>query len=256
MKKIISSTALLGLILVFTLSCHRDIPVEDIILSPSSATLFVGETQEFTVRCLPEEATNLDELNIYSSNPSVITYENGIVTAQAQGNAALTAACGNVVVQSRIKVYKDKLFKGNNVYGIDYATGYRYMMGQATPQEMDIELIHKAANGTTQQFRAWITMDQLGKELDFTQPLEGGPFVGTYANNNEDGYLVYGSSVGTPMIVKADWSGADGVTLTRGILRIDEGNGVNRFRIHADFELSSGYKFGTDWEGYASMKNE
>lgn len=256
MKNSFASAALLGLILVFASSCHRDIPVNDIILEPSSATLFVGETQEFTVRCLPDEATNTDELLVYSSNPSILTYENGVVTAQAQGNAALTAACGNVVTQARIKVYKDKLYKGKDVYGIDYASGHRYMMGQATPQEMDIELVHKAANGTTQQFRAWITMDQLGKDLDFTQPLEGGPFVGTYANSNEDGYLVYGSYEGTPMIVKADWSGADGVTLTRGILRIDQNGGPNKFRIHADFELSSGYKFGTDWEGSANMVNE
>ena len=247
---------LLVLIPCICLSCHREIPVTEIVLTPGEATLFIGETQEFTVQCFPEEATNTDQLLIYSSSEKIFTYENGVVTAKGAGNAALTATCENVVAQARIKVYKDKLYKGNAVYGIDYATGYRYMMGQSTPQEMEIELIHSGAYGTTQRFRAWITMDQVGKDLDFTQPLEGGPFVGTYANNNEDGYLIYGSYEGTPMIVRADWSDADGITLTRGILRIEDAGGFNRFRLHADFELSSGYKFGTDWEGSANMKIE
>ena len=52
---------------LFTLAaCQRDIPVTDIYLEPTAKTLFVGESFDLHVQYLPEDATNLDEMQIYS----------------------------------------------------------------------------------------------------------------------------------------------------------------------------------------------
>ena len=95
--------------------------------------------------------------------------------------------------------------------------------------------------------------DQLGKELDFTKAIEGWAYVGVYVNNNEDGYLVFSSPDGEPSIHLADWGDPGNVTLTRGILKVEHLHFTD-YRIHADFELSNGYRFSTDWEGTASLK--
>ena len=247
--KILALTALF----VLGTACEKEVPVEWIEIEPNGATLFVGESMPFTITCLPEEATNTDELEVYTSNESIITWSNGVVTAVDDGRATLSAICGNAFEQVRITVYRYKINKGDASYGIDYATGYNYLMGTGTVQEMEITLIHQAADGSTQNFRAWVTCEQLGKDLDYTKPL-GDSFVGVYANNNEDGYLVYSSSEGTPFIVEADWTFTD-LTLKRGILRVDHIDGI-RYKVHADFELSNGYAFNTDWEGLANMKTE
>ena len=237
-----------------TAACEKDIPVDWIGMDPGRATLFVGESIPVTITCEPENATNVDELLVYSSNESIITWSDGVVTARDAGRAALTATCGNVLAQSIIKVYRDKIDKGGASYGIDYATGYQYLMGGSTVQEIEIILIHEEPGEPTQNFKIWLKTEQLGKDLDYTKPLDGS-FVGVYANNNENGYLVYSSSEGTPFIVLADWTFVDDVTLTRGILRVDDLSGY-RYRVHADFELSNGYAFGTDWEGIANMSVE
>ena len=255
MKRLFQSLFLLMLpALLLTAACHREIPVDTIRIEPASATLFVGETLDITVSCYPEDATNTDELMVYSTNERIASYQNGTVTARSTGTAAITAACGNVLDQCRIKVYKDKFQKGDNTYGVDYATGYLYQMGTGTTQELEIVLVHNDTDGSTQNFKVWLLNEQLGRELDYTQPLEG-TFVGVYTNNNEDGYFVYSSGEGTPMIVRADWSYADGATLARGILKVENPE-ANRYRIHADFELSNGYRFSTDWEDAASLKIE
>jgi hypothetical protein len=57
---------------------------------------------------------------------------------------------------------------------------------------------------------------------------------------------------GEPRIKTADWSDTD-ATLKHGILHVDQGTS-NQYKIHVDFELSNGYSFGTDWEGYVNMK--
>lgn len=235
-------------------ACEREIPVSEIEIDPSRATLFVGESLPVTITWQPEDATNIDELLVYSTNESIVSWADGVVTGRDAGKAAVTASCGNVMAQSIIKVYRDKINKGDASYGIDYATGYEYLMGESTVQELEIMLVHEASGGATQNFKVWLKSEQLGTDLDYTKPLDGS-FVGVYANNNEDGYLVYSSSEGTPFIVLADWSYAGDVTLTRGILRVDALSG-HRYRVHADFALSNGYAFSTDWEGLVSMTLE
>lgn len=255
MKRLVQTLSIALPTLLLMTACHRDIPVDTIEIEPKSATLFVGETCDVTVRCYPEEATNLDELLVYSANKSVITYENGKVTAMGGGRAAVTATCGNVVAQSIFTVYQYKFTKNNKSYGIDYASGHNYYCSEPTVQEVEIILIHTDPNGDLQKFDVWVQAGQLGQELDFTKPITGWSYVGVYLNNNEDGYLVFASEDGTPSIHLADWSDPGNVTLTRGLLRVDN-LGFSKYRIHADFELSNGYRFSTDWEGTSNMKTD
>ena len=238
---------------LFPLSCQKDIPVESITISPGTATLFVGESREITVSCFPEEATNLDELQVYSTNEKIVQYQNGQITGVGGGDAAISATCGNVLSQCRVKVYKDKFLKNGMTFGIDYATGYEYLKSEPTVQEIEIILVHNEPNGDLQKFDVWVQFDQLGKELDFTKAIEGWAYVGVYVNNNEDGYLVFSSPEGEPGIHLADWGDPGNVTLTRGILKVEHLHFTD-YRIHADFELSNGYRFSTDWEGTASLK--
>ena len=234
-------------------SCQKDIPVESIKINPASMTLFVGETREINVQYFPEEATNLDELQIYSTNEKIARYQDGRVTAVSGGDVAISATCGNVLGQCIIKVYKDQFLKNGKTYGIDYATGYQYFCSEPTVQEVEIILVHKEPNGDLQQFDVWVQVGQLGKELDFTKPIDGWSYVGVYLNNNEDGYLVFSSEEGEPSIRLADWGDPGNVTLTRGILKVEHLHFFD-YRIHADFELSNGYRFSTDWEDSASLK--
>ena len=234
-------------------ACQNDVPVDWIEIKPAHATIFVGESIPLAIACLPEDATNTDELQVYSTNESIVSWADGVATGRDAGKAAVTASCGNAMAQCIIKVYRDKIKKGNAAYGIDYATGYQYLMGESTVQELEIVLVHTEDDGSTQNFKVWLKSEQLGKDLDYTKPLDGS-FVGVYANNNEDGYLVYSSESGTPYIVLADWSYTD-ATLKRGLLRVDALQG-HRYKVHADFELSNSYAFSTDWEGIVSMTVE
>lgn len=231
-------------------ACQKDIPVADIRIEPASATLFVGESVNLSIQCFPEEATNLDELTVYSTNESAVSYSNGVATALDGGTAAITASCGSVLAQCRIKVYKDSFSKGGKTYGIDYGTGYLNMESEASPQSIEIDLIHDAE--PRQTFQMYLRYHQLGQELDFTQPLPDA-FVSVFANNNEDGYSVFASEEDVPRIVTADFSDTPGVTLVKGILRVGQSTG-SRYKVHADFELSNGYRFFVDWEGIANLK--
>ena len=53
---------------------------------------------------------------------------------------------------------------------------------------------------------------------------------------------------------KIDHTGKpEGQDMSRGILKVEHLHFTD-YRIHADFELSNGYRFSTDWEGTASLK--
>ena len=251
MKKIFLSLLLAPALLALT-ACHPDVLVTDIFLEPTAKTLFVGESFDLQVEYMPENATNADEMQIYSTNEQIVTYANGKVTANDGGSAAITVSCGNAMAQCRVKVYRYKLEKGGNTYGIDQAYGYLLMMGEASVQALQLYLVHNAADGSSQNFQCWLRSDQLGTDIDFTRNA-GEAQVSVYANNNEDGYTIYfNEEEGCPRIVTADWSDTD-ATLTRGILRVDPVIS-NQYIIHADFELSNGYRFSTDWNGPFSLK--
>ena len=79
-----TSLLLLSLLaaLLIPCACQKDIPVTDIFIQPASATLFVGESLDLSIQCYPEDATNTDELQVYSTNESIVSYANGRITAK------------------------------------------------------------------------------------------------------------------------------------------------------------------------------
>ena len=68
------------------------IPAESVTLNKNSNTLVVGQTDSLTATVLPANTT--DELVWSTTNPSVATVENGLVTAVAAGSATIRATAG------------------------------------------------------------------------------------------------------------------------------------------------------------------
>ena len=177
-------------LLLLLVGCRkREIPVERIVVTPEVVKMFVGESQEIQVECYPSTATNLDLLTVANSKPEVADFENGKLLAKSPGNAQILARCGNVSGKSSITVYSGYFTKGGKKYGVEKATGYYYLYGQSTPQEMEIELAAYESNGEEQHFSAWIKCGNLGKTLDFMKDMDESQ-VSVWKNQNEDGYSI------------------------------------------------------------------
>jgi hypothetical protein len=246
----------LGAAMLLLSGCKKtSILVDKIEFDPEYAKLFVGEEQTFTVNCFPSSATNLEDLVITNSNPSVATFENGKLVAKSGGSTTLAAICGEVKAKADITVYSGWFTKGEKKYGVDIASGYYFTMGESTPQEMEMTLTNYLANGDTQNFWFWLKCENLGKTIDFLQDMKESQ-VSVQLNNNEDGYCVpyYSEDEGRPVVKLADWGDTD-VTLTKGLLTVTK-TGSASFKVEADFALSNGYTFTAQWEGSPIMKQE
>lgn len=66
----------------------------------------VGESQMLQVKCTPDMAN--ESISWNSSDSSIITVENGVVTAKAVGTATITATCGGFVSECTITVVDKK----------------------------------------------------------------------------------------------------------------------------------------------------
>jgi hypothetical protein len=234
----------------------QPILVESMEFEKSIVKLFPGEQQEMRLNCYPSNATNLDELSVTNTNPSVATFENGKLKAIQAGDTFLQALCGSVSTKAKVTVYSGWFTKGGIKYGVDSASGWYFTMGESTPQEMQMTLTHMVPNSEdTQNFWFWMKCENLGTTIDFMQDMKESQ-VSVQLNNNEDGYCVpyYSEDLGRPVVKLADWGDTD-VTLTKGLLTVTR-TGTNTFSVSADFALSNGYTFTAQWEGTASMKTE
>ena len=231
-------------------------PVTAITFSETSMEMMPGDSKPLTVSCTPQDATNLDKLTIVSSNEELVEYHDGVVVAKAGGLAWIEATCESVTGACIVKVFHGYFYKRGDVFNIDRISGYSYLQGEQEPQSLEITLT-KSGTGEfeSDNLTVFVSRKDLGKKLDFSKPIEEFCYASVYANNNEDGYTVFGSSEGTPMITNADWTSVNQVTLRKGELLVDDLGG-NRYKIYADFLLSDGFAFGTDWEGAAYLKVE
>ena len=246
----------LGAIVLLLSGCRQaSIPVQKIEFNPGFAKIFIGEEQTFTVNCTPSSATNLEDLVILNSNPSVATFENGKLVAKAGGYTSLTAVCGEAKASADITVYSGWFTKGDRKFGVDIATGYYYTMGESSPQEMEITLTNNLPNEDTQNFWLWMKCENLGQTIDFLQDMKE-TMVSVQLNNNEDGYCIpyYSEDQGRPVVKLADWGDTD-LTLTKGLLTVTK-TGNATFSIVADFALSNGYTFKAEWEGAPLMQQQ
>ena len=79
------------------------IPVERVTLGMSSLDLEIGENTYLTVSVYPSNATN-KTVTWSTSNQSVATVVNGVVTAIAEGNAVITAEAGGKTASCSVSV--------------------------------------------------------------------------------------------------------------------------------------------------------
>ena len=258
MKRIFNLIFLLFVVAACT-KPQPELPVNKMEIDPASIQFFPGDVQEVNVLCYPEHATNLDQLVVFVSNTNVADFQNGKLTAKAPGAATLQARCGDVSAQARITVYSGYFTKADKKYGVDTASGYYIMMGESTPQKIDLTLTHLTGEmdgnwEVTQSFWFTIPYNRLGEEIYFLEDMLDCQ-VSVQKNNNEDGYCIpYAQEDGTPVVKLADWGDTD-ATLTRGVLRVDDLGG-SKYKVTADFALSNGYTFTANWEGTASMQKE
>ena len=259
MKRIFNLIFLLFVVAACT-KPQPELPVNKMEIDPASIQFFPGDVQEVNVLCYPEHATNLDQLVVFVSNTNVADFQNGKLTAKAPGAATLQARCGDVSAQARITVYSGYFTKADKKYGVDTASGYYIMMGESTPQKIDLTLTHLTGEmdgnwEVTQSFWFTIPYNRLGEEIYFLEDMLDYQ-VSVQKNNNEDGYCVayYSEELGRPVVKLADWGDTD-VTLTKGLLTVTK-TGSASFSISADFALSNGYTFKAEWEGAPIMQQE
>ena len=98
MKKFAYGSAVLAAVFglsLFAACAPQEIAAESVTLSSAELSLKVGETETLTATVLPEDATE-KTVTWSSSEAAVVSVEDGTVTALAEGEAVITAACGEV----------------------------------------------------------------------------------------------------------------------------------------------------------------
>ena len=83
-------------------------PVSSVTLNNTALVMAVGDTETLTATVLPEEVVN-KTVTWTSSNTSVATVENGVVTAARAGSATITATAGGVSATCTVTVEGEPL---------------------------------------------------------------------------------------------------------------------------------------------------
>ncbi|MDR0436779.1 MAG: Ig-like domain-containing protein [Bacteroidales bacterium] len=98
MKKILLIAAIIGIVLTAaTSSCKKkdkSVPVTDIMLSQTSATMVIGDTLTLTATVLPTNATD-QTVSWTSSAANIATVENGKIIALSEGATAISVTTEN-----------------------------------------------------------------------------------------------------------------------------------------------------------------
>lgn len=81
------------------------------IITPDGSISKFNKTIEFTLKDLNDEETDLSSATWKSSNTSVATVENGVVTAKGHGYTDISATINNTTVTTRVRSVKSSAFK-------------------------------------------------------------------------------------------------------------------------------------------------
>lgn len=100
---------------VATIEFEEEIPCTGITLSDSALTPSYLGTDTITATVTPADTT--DAVQWSTSNPNVVTVENGAITAVGIGNATVTATCGNFSATCAITVTSPTL-SGTEIVGV------------------------------------------------------------------------------------------------------------------------------------------
>ena len=120
-----------------------DIPCTGLTLDKSTAT--VGTTE--TLLATPTPSNTTDAVTWTSSDTTVATVNNGVVTAVSNGTATITATCGgysaacSVTVNIPVKAYKNGMFQA--MYNGDTLVDYMTLSNKTS----DLYVAFGAANG-------------------------------------------------------------------------------------------------------------
>ena len=95
------------------------VPVTGVTLNKTSTSLYVGDTETLTATVEPSDATN-KTVTWTSSNPSVATVENGVVTAVGAGTATITVTTedGTKTATCTVTVSRYSSGGGSTTYAI------------------------------------------------------------------------------------------------------------------------------------------
>ena len=88
-----------------TISVTVQNPTTSIEVPQQEIPLVVGQTQKLPVTILPYDAT--DEVNVTSSDDSVVAFSNGNITALKRGKATITITSGSYTASFRVNVASD-----------------------------------------------------------------------------------------------------------------------------------------------------
>ena len=89
-KKLLQSISILVILSLFLVSgCKKDVPVTGVKLNKNNLTLTIGATETLIATVLPDDATN-QAISWASSNTTIASVENGVVTAKVAGSATIT----------------------------------------------------------------------------------------------------------------------------------------------------------------------
>jgi len=102
-----------------TATCVVTVSVESITLNKSTLSLFVGGTETLTATVIPDNVTVVWT----SSDASVASVENGVVTANSVGNATITASAGDKTATCVVTVTSNPFYDaGVVINGVKWAT--------------------------------------------------------------------------------------------------------------------------------------
>lgn len=119
---------------------YDDAFVESIKVSPNTATIAAGEQQTLTAAVIPANAIN-GQVTWKSSNNSIATVKNGVVTGISPGKVTITATAGKYSAKCTITVLP--AIEGNNnklkdyilKYGTKDSDGNRYIRSYMQPNK-------------------------------------------------------------------------------------------------------------------------
>ena len=141
--------AVFGLSL-FAACAPQEIAAESVTLSSAELSLKVGETETLTATVLPEDATE-KTVTWSSSEAAVVSVEDGAVTALAEGEAVITAACGEVSAVCSVTVTPAyapvTAEEWEAAFSFDDRDDYGVVAHLIVPQEIDQDIIRYVRTG-------------------------------------------------------------------------------------------------------------
>ena len=147
----------------------RAVPVESITLDRNSLELVIGENTRLTATVLPENATD-KTVTWTSSDDTVASIEDGIVTALAEGEASITATAGDKSATCTVTVSDGMTDLGTEGINVPSWLADRTFSGNMDFQGSDVTFI---VDVKADDFQLWISPSE-GAYVDAMGFLLGG----------------------------------------------------------------------------------